>query len=346
MTTVILRPASRKRRAPLDRYPQLPVPLSSVTGLPASNAKWSYYRGCLHGNTVIVEDSEHVESLYYMGFFGKCTISRRNPEFISQPSIKFTQASEYVCPVIEQRRYDRRKKWKDSCEKGEQEHDDDEDSNEETDEQKTILICDTASEEDDKEAEKEFAERKKPVLQSDPYPINEFLHLNLFEAFYLSYALGCLVIENDKKEKLDIVSLWEHCCKSDSLFVPTYVCYHYFRSKGWVVRPGLKLGTDFCLYKDGPPYFHSSYSVLVLPVMESLTPDSLFPTQSLTWTSVIGLSRIVEHTVKETVLCYVVRPEEVGMDEMKLPSCISKFQVQEILLRRWVSSQERELDED
>ena len=32
-------------------------------------------------------------------------------------------------------------------------------------------------------------------------------------------------------------------------------------TKGWVVRDGTKFGSDFLLYKHGPPFFHASYSV-------------------------------------------------------------------------------------
>ena len=49
------------------------------------------------------------------------------------------------------------------------------------------------------------------------------------------------------------------------------------------------------LYKDGPPFYHSSFSVTVRPVCDSdLCDDPIFGSRPLTWRSLSGLNRVTE----------------------------------------------------
>lgn len=86
----------------------------------------------------------------------------------------------------------------------------------------------------------------KPKIESESFPIQETLHLTFEETFFLLYGLGCLNLIDFDGNLLDIDSAWHFFCKTDKNFIPKYVVYHYFRSKGWVVKPGLKYGGDFC----------------------------------------------------------------------------------------------------
>ena len=38
--------------------------------------------------------------------------------------------------------------------------------------------------------------------------------------------------------------MWCAFCEAKQEFIPSYVSYHYFRSKGWVPKMGIKYGTD------------------------------------------------------------------------------------------------------
>ena len=38
--------------------------------------------------------------------------------------------------------------------------------------------------------------------------------------------------------------MWCAFCEAKQEFIPNYVSYHYFRSKGWVPKMGIKYGTD------------------------------------------------------------------------------------------------------
>uniref|UniRef100_K1R4D1 tRNA-intron lyase n=1 Tax=Magallana gigas TaxID=29159 RepID=K1R4D1_MAGGI len=159
-------------------------------------------------------------------------------------------------------------------------------------------------------------------------------------SFFLAYGLGCLrVYENEKL--LNLTDLWRAFCQRHNRFISLYVAYHYFRSKGWVPKSGLKFGTDFIIYKEGPPFYHGSYSVIVKMVRDDdLKEEDNLPT--LTWTQIAGLNRLTEHVAKQLLICYVIRPTHVNSDLMLSPNVISQFKVKEIVVSRWVSSQERE----
>lgn len=70
--------------------------------------------------------------------------------------------------------------------------------------------------------------------------------LTLQEAFFLVYGFGCLQIINTDNCILDIEQTWKLFNETDKKFTPKYVVYHYFRSKGYIVKPGIKFGGDFC----------------------------------------------------------------------------------------------------
>jgi len=74
--------------------------------------------------------------------------------------------------------------------------------------------------------------------------VKEISHLSLEEAYFLSYALGCLQVKHEG-QFLDLDEMWTLYSNSKKDFVPRYVAYHHFRSCGWVVRSGIKFGNDF-----------------------------------------------------------------------------------------------------
>jgi len=85
-----------------------------------------------------------------------------------------------------------------------------------------------------------------PRLEEEQFHVHETLHLTLEEAFFLSFGLGCLQVFDLFGNCLSLDGMWQLFCKSQKDFIQKYVTYHYFRSKGWVVKPGIKFGGDFC----------------------------------------------------------------------------------------------------
>lgn len=86
----------------------------------------------------------------------------------------------------------------------------------------------------------------KPRIENEGFPVREALHLTFEETFFLLFGLGCLQVIHFDGSLLDINSAWLYFCKEKPDFLQKYVVYHYYRSKGWVVKPGLKYGGDFC----------------------------------------------------------------------------------------------------
>ncbi|XP_008853126.1 tRNA-splicing endonuclease subunit Sen2 [Nannospalax galili] len=196
-------------------------------------------------------------------------------------------------------------------------------------------LCDVREKEET--SDEEFVQKKRLVCRRNPYRILEYLQLSLEEAFFLVYALGCLSIYYEK-EPLTILKLWQAFTSIQPTFRTTYMAYHYFRSKGWVPKVGLKYGTDLLLYRKGPPFYHASYSVIIELVDDNFEGSLRRP---FSWKSLATLSRVSGNVSKELMLCYLVKPSTMTNKEMETPECMKRIKVQEVILSRWVSSRER-----
>ncbi|CAL1538718.1 unnamed protein product, partial [Lymnaea stagnalis] len=181
------------------------------------------------------------------------------------------------------------------------------------DAQPDALIMDNTSDGDESADERwKHKQRWQPCLKKDPYPAKESLHLMLEEAFFLSYGLGCLRILDPEMKVLSLTEMWQKFQILKDEFIPHYVAYHYFRSKGWVPKSGLKFGCDLILYKEGPPFFHGSYSVIVSSVKEkSVLPCTRsdgfnFDQRQANWIYLAGVNRITEQVAKNLMMCYVI----------------------------------------
>ncbi|KFR15716.1 tRNA-splicing endonuclease subunit Sen2 [Opisthocomus hoazin] len=186
-------------------------------------------------------------------------------------------------------------------------------------------------------AQGHVVKKEKLVCRRNPFRIFEYLQLSLEEAFFLVYALGCLSIYYGE-EPLTIVKLWEFFSEVKPNFKTTYMAYHYFRSRGWVPKVGLKYGTDLLLYRKGPAFYHASYSVIAELVDDNFEGSLRRP---LSWKSLSGLNRTTVNASKELMLCYLIRPSDMSEKEMSTPECMKRIKVQELIVTRWVSSRER-----
>ncbi|XP_076356597.1 tRNA-splicing endonuclease subunit Sen2-like isoform X2 [Tachypleus tridentatus] len=350
MTTTVLSDPRPKRRVNIPRNGPFPIPLSqseesevSQEGTKSLSTKaavsWKFYRGKLGLSGIKISDESSIKDLNFKGFFGKGSLSKNIPNF------QRNQEIVDGLPVLSQARYKRHldqakehlrpsKVTRESNERGvritqlmEKENDDVVEMNQT---ENTYVLVKEQNEPGSSEADSSFQKVE------DPLPVKEYLQLTFEEAFFLSYGLGCLLVADEKGKILDILTMWRRFCElSNKNFPAFYTVYHYFRSKGWVVKTGLKYGADFLLYKDGPPFYHASYSVLVVVVKEgSLREDSVKREDRYsTWASLAALNRVT---------LQVAKPNSIKEEDLQSPTCISQFQVQEILMKRWVSSKERE----
>lgn len=69
--------------------------------------------------------------------------------------------------------------------------------------------------------------------------------LFLEEAFFLCYTLECLEIRKENGSVISVLDCWKQFNSLKKEFPFFYAGYHYYRSKGWVVKPGNQYGGDF-----------------------------------------------------------------------------------------------------
>lgn len=103
-----------------------------------------------------------------------------------------------------------------------------------------VIVPNSDSEEDN------YFAHMKPKCCVNKIKLVEKLMLTPEEAFFLLYGLGCLQIISLQNNILNIEACWNLFTASDKNFTTKYVVYHYFRSKGYVVKPGIKFGGDYC----------------------------------------------------------------------------------------------------
>ncbi|KAM3965722.1 tRNA splicing endonuclease subunit 2 [Aphomia sociella] len=179
-----------------------------------------------------------------------------------------------------------------------------------------VIVANSDSEDDD------YFANLKPQCCLNKTKIQEKLMLTMQEAFFLTYGLGCLqVIESDRI--LNIKQCLEKFTQTDKHFVPKYVVYHYFRSKGYVVKSGIKFGGDYLLYKDGVEVSHADFIVVIRNILEKDCDPN--------WISILGHIRMATTTLKKIIIAEVIAPSN---EVIKLPEDFSKYSVRELLLTR------------
>ncbi|XP_018576538.1 uncharacterized protein LOC108915070 isoform X1 [Anoplophora glabripennis] len=91
------------------------------------------------------------------------------------------------------------------------------------------------------------------------------------------------------------------------------------------------------LYKQGPPFYHASYVVVIDIVNENLERIEHFSRRSMDNVPLLSLNRLCETAGKELLICQVIWPQNVHIDYKNIADVIIK----ENVMRRWISSQER-----
>lgn len=191
----------------------------------------------------------------------------------------------------------------------------------------------------------------------------EHLELSKEETFFLVYGLGALrLVDGTTNSPIALSSLLPLLChhsyspprclsseiQPDDPFLTSYVVYHHFRSLGWVVRSGVKFGTDYLLYNRGPVFSHAEFAVIVVPAYEhpywSETQerrDYVAHKQDRSWWWLHCVNRVQAHVKKTLVICYVeVPPPSSSYDDVG--AMLGRYRVREFLLRRWIANRSRD----
>ncbi|KAJ2455271.1 tRNA splicing endonuclease subunit sen2 [Coemansia sp. RSA 2424] len=177
----------------------------------------------------------------------------------------------------------------------------------------------------------------------------EAMQLSFYDTLFLC-DVDCLRVRDPQGIEYSYADLWALFCSVDRSpdFALKYAAYYYYRSKGWVVRSGLKFGSDFLLYSKGPAQSHAQYSVLVRRSDSYESVDiageegELPRATSHSWQFMFSLSRITSQVRKTLVLCYVDPPEvdpELAAQEPQTqdvpPPDLRQYQVREFIIQRF-----------
>ncbi|KAF9201675.1 tRNA splicing endonuclease subunit sen2 [Haplosporangium sp. Z 27] len=225
----------------------------------------------------------------------------------------------------------------------------------------------------------------------------EHLQLSLEEAFFLVFAIECISVmeaaadlakgKQKSSARMSIQSCWlrfaeasivqepkllSHLSTPSSYeisasnpFFVRYVAYHHYRSQGWIVKDGLKYGTDFLLYQKGLVFGHSQYAVKVIPFMNgdnvnkesesvsqhclnfsqtfiSPTPGLCSQHQALSWQWLLTLNRVIAQVQKTVILCHVEIPKFATKRQLSHPrTALPLYKVVEIGVKRFIPERNR-----
>lgn len=249
-------------------------PIETELRLPLDTSMRILFTGYYNGFGVELHSAEEIALLYHMGYFGKSSQGRSRPKLghNNSPNImrkrqflkrifwhkKFSgesepQADEFLqevdiltAKIIADRDKEPNKDVIDLVSSDEEiaeiPHDNMNNHTMSSEDPQDMVVIVPNS---DSEGENYF-ENFKPKCCINKVRLPEKLMLTRQEAFFLIYGLGCLQILNGDHQNLSVEQCWQIFSDTDRNFVDKYVVYHYFRSKGYIVKPGIKFGGDYC----------------------------------------------------------------------------------------------------
>ncbi|KAG0659838.1 tRNA splicing endonuclease subunit sen2 [Maudiozyma exigua] len=315
-----------------------------------------------HNNFIHIEvrDLADMKYLWDRGFFGTGQLSRSEPTWYEQTRKKFQSSSdgksngmslERVTKLRRKQRVEFKKQREIVEEKllqlrregnltPEQEVEILEQERDKLrkfkDDQASLHIMDQDEDITEQENKRLLLQRSEILDENDNLLNLESLQLMPVETIFLSFALPILDIS-----PVDFIS---KCCLTDisrysedlHTLLIQYAAYHHYRSHGWCVRSGIKFGSDYILYKRGPPFQHADFCIMVLDSNCS---------KPYTWYSTIA--RVCGTANKTLVLCYVERLETEEqilewLQRGQLTKVFNSFKVGEVIYRRWVAGRNRD----
>ena len=122
------------------------------------------------------------------------------------------------------------------------------------------------------------------------------LELSLVECAYLTQQKK-LEVTGPDGTILSVDALLGFGSNLSDEFGDRFIVYSQLRERGYVVRPGLKFGTDYAVYEHGPGKDHAPFLVHVIPQKSGVLPLDIVRAGRLA-TSV--RKKFIIATVKET----------------------------------------------
>ena len=121
------------------------------------------------------------------------------------------------------------------------------------------------------------------------------LILDLIEGYHLVEEKKLTIRDSISGKIISKKKLIEKCKNEYVLFKEKFLVYKELRSRGYIVTPGIKFGSDFAVYERGPGIDHAPYIIQVM-----------LPQSNLTATGIVLAGRLAT-TVKKKFLIAVVK---------------------------------------
>nr|MDO8134104.1 tRNA-intron lyase [Candidatus Njordarchaeum guaymaensis] len=110
------------------------------------------------------------------------------------------------------------------------------------------------------------------IRKPKTFDFNCPVELSLLEALYLIEKQRIKLIDEKTKNLITAQQLREYGTKVYQEFDDKYLVYKDLRSRGYIVRPGLKFGADYAVYQHGPGIDHAPFVVHALPKGTTINP--------------------------------------------------------------------------
>ncbi len=98
------------------------------------------------------------------------------------------------------------------------------------------------------------------------------LELSLLECVYLIREGHLIVYDSRNSTELSADDVLQFGKKIADDFSDRLTVYSHLRKRGYILRPGLKFGTDFAVYEKGPGKDHAPLLVHVIPQRKGVVP--------------------------------------------------------------------------
>ncbi len=125
--------------------------------------------------------------------------------------------------------------------------------------------------------------------------------LSLLEAYYLAEKGRIKIVDHEGRE-IPLNEFHEYAKRYYEDFDYRYKVYKDLRERGYVVRPGMKFGSMYAVYKYGPGIDHAPFLVHVMPRERSMDP-----------VEIIRAGRL-SHSVKKRFIIASVDPRTGSVD--------------------------------
>ncbi len=98
------------------------------------------------------------------------------------------------------------------------------------------------------------------------------LELSLVECTYLLEQERIRVHDPVTDRFLSLEEMMSTGLKRSEDFRDRYLVYKHLRERNYIIKPGLKFGTDFAVYEKGPGLDHAPFLVHVIPQRKGVLP--------------------------------------------------------------------------